>query len=391
MSSDYEQDKETFFMDHLFNVIKMNHKIIGWPDIEKSDVKATYLKALSNMTYRVDCKLPGVNPILAKRFGQGFLDRLLDRSIDNMVSEVLGNIGVGPKVLYYSHRCRVEEFLLCSEFTKEDMVNPKMRLLLTYEIQKLHRAEIPGLPKGSLFQRSLDDNIHIFKLFKESVAQKKDSFTEEESKKVEFVSKLIDPQEIAWLTAKLKPYDNELVVSHNDFLNGNILKLPNGELKLIDFEYCTYNFRAYDIANFVSESLFDYTKPDAPYFYYYPEKRDTDEQIRDMIKYYTLFSAFPKNPPYQTAKYLVDHPEEADRELEILFGSQKAWQDKVDMYISQLSVGYLLSHFWWILWAITMCKNPHVQFDYIEFAYQRTLDYFHIKEKVIAKEAPQNK
>ena len=57
----------------------------------------------------------------------------------------------------------------------------------------------------------------------------------------------------------MKEDPEDIVLSHNDFLNGNILKLEDGKFLLIDFEYCTMNLRSYDIANFLSEALFDYS------------------------------------------------------------------------------------------------------------------------------------
>jgi len=384
MNSEAGQSKEDFFFKEIFPLIKENHEKLGWPDVQPEDVKPTYLKALSNMTYQVRCKIPGVPTLLAKRFGQGFLDRLLDRSIDNKVSKAIGDIGVGPKVLHFTEKCRLEEFLVCEEFTAADMHDPRMRLLVAYELQKLHRTVIPELPKESLFDRCISNNIHIFQLYREALEEKKDKFSDKEKERLNLVNKLIDEQEIDWLSSHLKAYSDDLVVSHNDPLNGNILKLPSGELKLIDFEYCTYNFRACDIAGFLLESLIDYTVDHDPYFRSQFADRESIINPSNIVKYYLLFSAYPESPSYEDAKELIDNPQVADKELVRLFGSEKAWQNKVDMFSSELESGYLLSHYWWSLWAIIMSKNPLINFNYVEFAYQRTLDYFRIKEKVIA-------
>ena len=43
-----------------------------------------------------------------------------------------------------------------------------------------------------------------------------------------------------------------VVFAHNDLLSGNIL-LKDGKVKLIDFEYASFNIAAYDIANHFCE------------------------------------------------------------------------------------------------------------------------------------------
>ena len=36
-----------------------------------------------------------------------------------------------------------------------------------------------------------------------------------------------------------------------------------------------------------------------------------------------------------------------------------------------MPLGFCLSHYVWSLWAIFMSKNPEVEFDAIEFSYER--------------------
>lgn len=50
------------------------------------------------------------------------------------------------------------------------------------------------------------------------------------------------------------------------------------ELMIIDFEYCAYNYRGFDIANHFLEWTFDYTNENFPYFYHKKEQYPTIEQ-----------------------------------------------------------------------------------------------------------------
>lgn len=50
---------------------------------------------------------------------------------------------------------------------------------------------------------------------------------------------------------------------------GNILLRQNSqktELVVIDFEYCSYNYRGFDVANHFAEWQYDYTAASYPFF-----------------------------------------------------------------------------------------------------------------------------
>jgi choline/ethanolamine kinase len=65
------------------------------------------------------------------------------------------------------------------------------------------------------------------------------------------------------------------VFCHNDLQEGNILlrldahlsRLSRPELVVIDFEFCSYNYRGFDVANHMCEWLYDYTNENPPYFW----------------------------------------------------------------------------------------------------------------------------
>lgn len=62
---------------------------------------------------------------------------------------------------------------------------------------------------------------------------------------------------------------------------GNILLRQNArklELVLIDFEYCSYNYRGFDIANHFVEWQYDYTAAEYPFFHERTGSGATKEQ-----------------------------------------------------------------------------------------------------------------
>lgn len=73
----------------------------------------------------------------------------------------------------------------------------------------------------------------------------------------------------------LTSINSPVVFCHNDLQEGNILlrldaqmsQHTHPELVVIDFEFCSYNYRGFDIANHMCEWLYDYTNENPPYFW----------------------------------------------------------------------------------------------------------------------------
>lgn len=50
------------------------------------------------------------------------------------------------------------------------------------------------------------------------------------------------------------------------------------ELMIIDFEYCAYNYRGFDLANHFIEWMLDYSNKEFPFFFYRKEQYPNKEQ-----------------------------------------------------------------------------------------------------------------
>jgi thiamine kinase-like enzyme len=84
----------------------------------------------------------------------------------------------------------------------------------------------------------------------------------------------VSADEIEFVASVISKYEKEpLVFSHNDLLANNVLiRKDNGKFVFIDYEYCSFNFPIYDIANYFEESQIDYDVTEAPYFAILPQK-----------------------------------------------------------------------------------------------------------------------
>lgn len=73
-----------------------------------------------------------------------------------------------------------------------------------------------------------------------------------------------------------------VVFCHNDLQEGNILLREDCEepsLVLIDFEYCSYNYRGFDLANHFIEWMYDYTAKESPNFSVHKDQYPSSQQM----------------------------------------------------------------------------------------------------------------
>lgn len=68
------------------------------------------------------------------------------------------------------------------------------------------------------------------------------------------------------------------------------------DLIIIDFEYCAYNYRGFDLANHFIEWTMDYTNKEYPYYYHKKDQYPNNEQqvngTHGTFDFYVLFNIF---------------------------------------------------------------------------------------------------
>lgn len=161
------------------------------------------------------------------------------------------------------------------------------------------------------------------------------------------------------------------MLSHNDLLANNILvRNSNGQTAFIDYEYSGYNFRGYDIANYFNESLFDYEVEEPPYYHVSPQLPSMP-RIRRFIEYYVLSG---KMEMKDLVKSLGN-----EQEIASLLKKHNAEEEAERIY-RDIPLCLMLSDLYWGAWAISVSKNPLINFDYISFASVRMNQYHQVKQ-----------
>ncbi|KAH0617251.1 hypothetical protein JD844_029138 [Phrynosoma platyrhinos] len=170
--------------------------------------------------------------------------------------------------------------------------------------------------------------------------------------------------------ALLEATPSPVVFCHNDVQEGeklgvkkgNILLLAGREaassdrLMLIDFEYSSYNYRGFDIANHFCEWVYNYSHDEWPFYKASPENYPNHHQQLHFIRCY-LEEAMGKNAPPSSEE-------------------QERMEAEMILEISRFTMA---SHFFWGLWSILQAKISTIEFGYLEYAQCRFEAYFQQK------------
>jgi len=202
--------------------------------------------------------------------------------------------------------------------------------------------------------------------------------TEEQKKELEGFDFGLLKDEIETLKIKLEDNINSpIVFAHNDTQYGNILRLTNGRLVVVDFEYAGYNYQAFDIANHFIEMTYDYKSSHAHKMNLdlYPNENQQINFLRSYVdteSYYSTINdaSLPSpSPPHNYLQNLkLDDHLKSDDYLQKL---------RSDVYAFTLA-----SHVMWGLWGLIQSGQSQINFDYLSYGMERLRHFRKIKDEV---------
>ncbi|KAJ2887370.1 hypothetical protein FB639_001373 [Coemansia asiatica] len=151
--------------------------------------------------------------------------------------------------------------------------------------------------------------------------------------------------ELDFLHDLLLKVESPAVFSHNDLLSGNIIMSETKDkVSFIDYEYATYNYRGFDIANHFNEYAgfeCDYSR--------YPAKEAQLEWFKVYLGQANLDSS----------------PESLEK-----------------MYV-EVCHFQLASHFYWGVWGLVQASISDIDFDYMDYARMRFEEYYKNKAQLL--------
>ncbi len=227
-----------------------------------------------------------------KIYGCHSMSDIINRPLEIFLIQYLYSVGKSVNILEYELSHRFETFCLDYRPLNDDEIfslnsfSNNDDKVLDYFFKGLFNAimEINLLNINILKVNSIDTVSHIImKLYNLAYTKEKERKRNDFSQFFQDIIKLFDNK-----------IENNLVLSHNDIHYGNIFINKEGnindsyQLRLIDFEYCFYNYIGFDMANFLFETCFNLSHTEYPYYLLIKDMKSlfTDES------YYNIFERF---------------------------------------------------------------------------------------------------
>ncbi|KAH1018888.1 hypothetical protein HUJ05_006573 [Dendroctonus ponderosae] len=275
--------------------------------------------------------------IYGQTHGEGALEALITESL-------------GPKLHGVFPGGRLEQYINARPLLNTELADPRLSVQIAQKMAALHSMQVP-LHKEPTW---LWGTIARWLLTCDTKLKSNNL-----PKKVRELLDNVDLRaESKWLRQRMEQEKSPVVFCHNDMQEGNILlnmdhdKENNPEesqLMIIDFEYCSYNYRGFDIANHFIEWVYDYKEDNYPYY-----KEDYS-----------------------------NYPTELQRLLFIrAYLNEKGSREQPKKLLKEVEVFTLATNFFWSLWAFINADTSEIPFGYWDYGCSRLTGYLKLKERL---------
>ncbi|KAF2881439.1 hypothetical protein ILUMI_24725 [Ignelater luminosus] len=330
----------------------------AWKHVNAQNIGFKHISGgLSNLLYYISLPEPlsdkeksqaDPKEVLIRVYGQTHGEHALEALItESVIFTLLSERGLGPKLHGIFPGGRIEQYVNARPLKTKELADEQLSVIIAQKMAAIHCMEVPlHKTPGWLWET-------IERWLKSSEKRLKGEVPEH-------VKHLVDVdlrKEMMWLRQRLEYENSPVVFCHNDMQEGNILMRQDDSINnntepkivLIDFEYCSYNYRSFDIANHFVEWMYDYTEKEHPFFKANLENYPTDCQRLRFIRAYLDETGSKESP-------------------------QKV--------LEEVEVFTLASHFFWALWAIVNTKTSQIPFGYWEYGAERLDAYFKMKNNI---------
>ncbi|XP_046440374.1 choline/ethanolamine kinase-like isoform X1 [Daphnia pulex] len=309
--------------------------------------------------------------------GEGALEALLTESV---IFTLLSERKLGPKLHGVFPGGRLEEFIPARPLKTKELVDPEISSIIAEKMAQIHSLDVPISKEPTWLWDTMNrwmSNMKVTLAAQPTHQIVDNDFIEKDvsSAMRSILSWKLD-SEMDWMKTYLTQLRSPVVFCHNDLQEGNILIRESAvtreeKLVIIDFEYCSYNYRGFDVANHFCEWMYDYTFDKYPKFTYNPAAMPSVEQQLYFIRYYL---------------------ETVQREMGIDDSHKNPIMNTIDAgpqnelrLLREAECYMLASHFFWGLWAVVNAPVSSIPFGYWEYAEARFAAYFEHKQNLLRK------
>ncbi|XP_050436021.1 choline/ethanolamine kinase isoform X2 [Adelges cooleyi] len=321
-----------------------------WKKITAKDISVKRISGgLSNWLYQVTLLKGNTEPrdVLMRLYGQTHGENAIENIItESVIFTLLSERGLGPRLHGIFPGGRLEEYIPARSLKSEELSDPKLSLMIAEKMADLHQLNIP-INKDSTWlwdtmERWLQQPVTDCNWSRDNI-------------QLDQILSINLSDEMRWLKKLLTKLRSPVVFCHNDLQEGNILMKENDitacrSLCLIDYEYCAYNYRGFDIANHFIEWIYDYTNTKYPHYSVNRELYPTKDQQVEFLKRYLQCMG-------------------SDEPLELILNEVRHFA--------------LASHLFWGIWSVVNSRTSKITFGYREYAVERLSSYFKLKENLV--------
>jgi len=319
----------------------------GWENLQDADIKVTeFTEGLTNKLFRSSLIDPskvntakGVPTCVLVRIYGNHTEKLIDRKAELDNIEKLHQSGLGAKLYGAFHNGYVYEYFEGKALKPEDLVSCKLIDRIAEHMAIWHQVNVSGLKREPAVWNKIRGWIDLVpECYNNEYKDKK--ATELPKSKVQ--------EEFNFLERELSQVNSPIVFTHNDLLAPNIIFNPNqGNVRFIDYEYSSYNYRGFDLGNHFCEwAGFDLQ------YNNYPNK---EQQMQFLSSYQRGL-----NP-----------------------GCEPSEQELNQLYVEANKFA-LAAHFFWGTWALVQAHISDIDFDFMEYGLARFRQYFKMRDEYLA-------
>lgn len=292
----------------------------------------------------------------------------------------LANANLGPRLYSSFDEGRLEEYFPSNPLSWTELTDDNISKVIAKKIAAIHKLNVRCLDRNTDW---LLDKYNYYNQFIESSRSIPIEFSDDTTDSTKAIARqmmAIDFKlEIEYLSKLFEASKAQVVFSHNDLHQNNIILLHDSDndlynrIVLIDFEYCSYNYRTFDIANHLSEWCFDYNGDDYPYFTASIEKFPSETKQRQFLAEY------------------ISELESNNQDISSAISDPSLSQvDRLESLYNEMQPFFMGSNLLWAIWAIRGARKSKIKFGYWEMAKYKWDIYLMCKKQYESKFSTNN-
>ena len=331
--------------DNVYNFLRRQNQDVD-PRVEFT-IGIDTLSTMTNYDYLINIydktSNEVVNQFIYRKFGK--ISECVDRELESTIIDQLSEEGVSPKILYKDEKgeYRIEEYIPDSTSIKKDnqfksdIIEQIIQICVSYslissiysftvkstelldqvsimincddeeESNGIRRKKINTKISNNIFDMSLNHlyekamkSFTIFaEMFKSTIIKATNNSLWEDFEKMELFM-----NNFKFLFMSVFPKKGNMILNHNDIHRKNlIIEKTNSKIFVLDHEYAALNLIGIDIANYLNESIFDYS----PKYKCDMDKIDIDHYYDIYLQYVDKFeNANPELNETEKGRELLD-------------------------------------------------------------------------------------